>query len=149
MKGTYCLTIYLNKNVNLTIGKLYNNLQFKKGYYVYVGSAMNSMNKRLERHLSNTKKMHWHIDYLLINENSKIEDILFNISNNKIECKLAKLISKNGDEIPKFGSSDCKCNSHLIYFKREIDAIATIKQAYSELNMDFKNLDYFNKLIKY
>ena len=149
MKGTYCLIIYLNKNVNLTIGKLYNNLQFKKGYYVYVGSAMNSMNKRLERHLSNTKKMHWHIDYLLINENSKIEDILFNISNNKIECKLAKLISKNGDEIPKFGSSDCKCNSHLIYFKREIDAIATIKQAYSELNMDFKNLDYFNKLIKY
>ncbi|MFB6215830.1 MAG: DUF123 domain-containing protein, partial [Candidatus Aenigmatarchaeota archaeon] len=38
-------------------------IDFRQGVYVYVGSAMNSVEKRLERHFSDNKKMHWHIDY--------------------------------------------------------------------------------------
>lgn len=148
MKGTYCLIINLKKNENIKIGKLYKHLEFKKGYYVYIGSAMNSLIKRIERHFSHDKKMHWHIDYLLNNKNSTIEEVLFNISNKKVECDLAKIISKKGYEISKFGSSDCNCNSHLIYFEKEGEAIISIKKAYNELNISFNDLNYFkNNLI--
>lgn len=148
MKGTYCLIINLNKNDNIKIGKLYENLELKKGYYVYIGSAMNSLTNRIKRHLSHEKKIHWHIDYLLNNKNSDIEEVLFNISNKKIECELAKIISNKGKKIPKFGSSDCNCNSHLIYFEKEGEAIISIKKAYNELNISFNDLNYFkNNLI--
>lgn len=149
MKGTYSLIINLNKNENIKVGKLYKNLEFKKGYYVYIGSAMNSLIKRIERHLAYEKKMHWHIDYLLNNKNSNIEEIIFCMSNKKIECKLAKIISKKGKEIPKFGSSDCYCKSHLIYFEKEYDALKTVKKAYNEINLKFYDLNYFkNNLIE-
>ena len=110
---------------------------------------MNSLIPRIKRHLSQEKKLHWHIDYLLKNKNTEIEEVLFNISNNKIECKLAKKISEKGMEIPKFGCSDCECNSHLIYFKNYEDANENIKKAFNYLNMDYHNLNYFkNKLQK-
>ena len=48
MKGSYCLIISLSKEDNLKIGSLYDNLRFKKGYYVYIGSAMNSLIPRLK-----------------------------------------------------------------------------------------------------
>jgi sugar fermentation stimulation protein A len=41
-------------------------------------------------------------------------------SKKRIECKIAKRILKVADGfVPKFGSSDCKCASHLFYFKDE------------------------------
>lgn len=63
MKGCYCLVIKNDETTKIKIGKL-GRLDFKKGYYVYVGSAMNRLESRLKRHLSNKKKMHWHVDYL-------------------------------------------------------------------------------------
>ena len=121
MKGCYCLIISMTKSEKLQIGHLYqDNYKFKKGYYVYVGSAMNSLVARINRHLSDDKKMHWHIDYLLKSEHAIIREILFNISDEKIECELAEEISKDGEKIINFGSSDCKCDSHLFYFKRKM-----------------------------
>ena len=60
MKGTYCLIIGNYKTSSLKIGNLYEDHKFKKGFYVYIGSAMNSLVPRLNRHLSDEKKMHWH-----------------------------------------------------------------------------------------
>ena len=64
LKGTYCLIIQLKKDSRIEIGKL-GLLNFDKGYYVYVGSALNSLEARLERHLKTEKKLFWHVDYLL------------------------------------------------------------------------------------
>ena len=58
LKGSYCLIIYLKKEENIKIGNLYSNLKFNKGYYVYIGSAMNSLIPRIKRHLSQEKKLH-------------------------------------------------------------------------------------------
>ena len=135
----------MKKSEKLQIGNLYQDYKFNKGWYVYIGSAMNSLSGRINRHLSDDKKMHWHIDYLLENENSEIRDVLFNISDKKIECDLAGIIAKGGEGIPKFGCSDCNCNSHLIYFKRKRDALDYIKSAYDELNTEYYNLSYFKK----
>lgn len=146
MKGCYCLIIHVEKNEILKIGSIYSTgLKFNKGWYVYIGSAMNSLIPRLKRHLSDDKKTHWHIDYLLKSENTKIKEILFCINDKKVECELAENIAPYGEEIANFGCSDCNCNSHLIYFKRKKDAINIVKKAYNNLNIDYHNLNYFQK----
>lgn len=117
MKGSYCLIINLKKDTKIKIGKKLGVINFKKGCYVYVGSAMNSLESRVKRHLSDNKKKHWHIDYLLLNKNTEIEKVYTKESNEKLECKIANKIIENQDSIANFGCSDCKCQSHLIYFE--------------------------------
>ena len=117
MKGSYCLIINVKKDTKIKIGKKLGVINFKKGYYVYVGSAMNSLEARVKRHLSDNKKKHWHIDYFLLNKNTEIEKVYTKESNEKLECKIAEKIIENEDSIANFGCSDCKCRSHLIYFE--------------------------------
>ena len=148
MKGCYCLIISMKKSEKLQIGNLYQDYNFMKGWYVYIGSAMNSLAGRIKRHLSDEKKMHWHIDYLLQSENSEIRDVLYNISDKKIECELANEIAKDGNEIPKFGCSDCNCNSHLVYFKRKKDAVSSIKNGYDKLDIKYYDLNHFKKSLE-
>jgi Uri superfamily endonuclease len=114
MKGIYTLIITLDKNKKIKIGRL-GTVDFKKGYYVYIGSALNSLEGRLKRHLRADKKIHWHIDYLL-NE-AKINEILFFETEEKLECKFAKKMQKNLDVIKNFGASDCSCDGHLFFSK--------------------------------
>ena len=61
-------------------------------------------------------KLHWHIDYLLINRHTELagEAVL----ENEIECTISKriaLMSGVTVPVPGFGSSDCraKCAAHL------------------------------------
>lgn len=111
MKGIYLLCIYVEKDINIKIGAL-GKINFKEGFYVYVGSAQNNLEKRIKRHLSKNKKIHWHIDYMLSNKNVKIYDVLYKKSDKSEECIIANNIE--GFKIKNFGSSDCKCYSHLI-----------------------------------
>ena len=127
----------MSKTSKIKIGKL-GKINFKKGNYVYVGSAMNSLNARINRHLSEEKKLHWHIDYLLKNQNSEIADIIYNISTKKIECELSREISSKCEGIAGFGCSDCNCESHLYYFKNRNKAIECVKKAYDSIAMDYE-----------
>jgi len=112
-KGTYILKIMLKNPKNITYGK--NTERFKKGYYFYVGSAMgdrNNLKRRIERHLREDKKLHWHIDYLL--QYGTVKEIY--VSEEGVECEVAKDLSFL-DSVEGFGSSDCGCRSHLFYMK--------------------------------
>ena len=111
MKGSYILLIDLVKDKEIKIGKL-GNIFFKKGTYVYVGSALNNLEKRIQRYHSSEKKLHWHIDYFL--KYAKIVDVYYKESNKKEECKIAKNF-ENFKKIEDFGCSDCNCESHLFY----------------------------------
>lgn len=137
MKGCYCLIINLEKNSEIEIGKKLGKTKFKKGHYVYIGSAMNSLESRLNRHLSDDKKLHWHIDYLL--KKSEITDIIFN-ENKKVECDLSQYMSTKTTGVEDFGCSDCDCESHLYYFKNKKEAIECVKNAYDSIAMDY---DFF------
>jgi Uri superfamily endonuclease len=120
--GVYSLLIELKKNQKIKIGNL-GKFEFPKGFYIYTGSAMNSLEKRIDRHLRKNKKKFWHIDYLLSNKNAQIISILKIKTKERIECKLNKEIFKNLKGkilIKKFGSSDCNCKSHLIYLGNKI-----------------------------
>ena len=92
--------------------------RFPRGYYIYTGSARSGLERRVERHLNKNKKHFWHIDYLL--DRALIQRV-FLFTNCKFgECALnLKTLRKPGTKIivPKFGSSDCGCPAHLIFFE--------------------------------
>ncbi len=114
MKGSYILIIFLKEDRVIDVGKL-GRFLFPKGYYAYVGSAMNSIEKRIERYLRRDKKLKWHIDYLLLY--GKVVYVFKIPSEKKIECRVARKIESIGRIVAKkFGSTDCNCRSHLFYF---------------------------------
>ena len=95
-------------------------MSFKKGDYIYIGSAKGCLEARLRRHLRKDKKTYWHIDYLLKSVKTKILQIW--ITDKKVECQTAEVFCQNPTtEIIKkgFGSSDCKCLAHLFYIKNK------------------------------
>lgn len=112
MKGAYCLILHLPKISQIKIGGL-GLIKFKKGYYAYIGSAMSSLESRIRRHLSRRKRVFWHIDFLL--RKAEIKEILVFESDRKIECEISERLSKKFESIKNFGSSDCRCKSHLFY----------------------------------
>ena len=122
VSGSYILLIEMKKTQEIEIGRL-GYLKFFQGIYGYVGSAMNQqLLNRVKRHLkpSYSKKIHWHIDYLLRNSDVEIVKIYLIPSTIKEECLISKLmqnLAKNS--VSRFGSSDCDCKSHLFYFGQD------------------------------
>ena len=116
VKGTYCLCIQNHQDKKIKIGAL-DEIMFEKGNYMYIGSAMNSLLPRLERHLKVSRGehniTHWHIDYFLRQETVELKAIYTLMTNNRLECIIAEKISQQCEPIPHFGCSDCKCSSHL------------------------------------
>jgi Uri superfamily endonuclease len=117
-KGIYQLLIHLPKSVHIQVGKK-GNFEFPKGYYVYTGSARGDLKARVNRHLRKEKKRFWHIDYLL--DHASVTQVFLFPDNGMDECSLAKRMLRRPKAevtVPKFGSSDCNCQSHLVFFKR-------------------------------
>ena len=95
-------------------------MSFKKGDYLYIGSAKGCLETRLRRHLRKDKKIYWHIDYLLENKRAKILQIW--TVDKKMECQTAEVFYQDPTtEIIKkgYGSSDCKCLTHLFFISNE------------------------------
>ena len=118
MKGTYCLILYCRQAFSASIGKL-GIINFLAGGYIYTGSALNSLKKRVARHLAKEKKIFWHIDYLLEYNHIHLDYIFYLDLPIKNECPTARLLAERLRECAGFGSSDCKCRSHLFYFKNK------------------------------
>ncbi len=110
MKGTYLLVMRLDKDALIAVGKR-GIFGFKKGYYVYVGSALQGLDQRIRRHLRSEKKTHWHIDYL--RPSTEVVTIFYKENTEKEECTIAQAFQRFFDNIPGFGCSDCACESHL------------------------------------
>jgi len=117
-------------------------LSFKKGDYIYIGSAKGCLETRLQRHLRKEKKIFWHIDYLLESKKAKISQIW--VIPKSIECKIAEVFYRNTlTEIVKkgFGSSDCKCVTHLLYIKDKEKIEKTLKEKGFSKRMEFESYD--------
>ena len=114
--GTYALVVLSEDRLLLSVGKLGTH-DFPPGYYIYVGSALRGLNARLNRHLREEKSLHWHIDYLL--SRATIIQIWYSLGKDRLECVwniiLADLPGAT-PVIPGFGSSDCRCRTHLTHF---------------------------------
>ena len=114
--GTYALVIYLPNAQTIRVGKL-GAFKFSRGYYLYIGSAMNGLTTRIVRHMSDDKIKHWHIDYLL--EHALVKQLWTHQGDERFEClwaQAALALPKARIVVPHFGSSDCNCATHLVYF---------------------------------
>ena len=135
--GVYVMVMHLDHDLDLEIGSK-GMMHFKKGYYMYVGSAKANLTKRIERHKRKRKKMHWHLDYFrghcemiagLPIRTSGLPIESWSLTHEpypsmpsmpdpdievSVECALADAVGAIAEwEVPKFGSSDCDCTSHL------------------------------------
>lgn len=118
--GTYALLFERPLSSPIVIGKL-GSFEFPTGFYLYVGSALGpgGLAGRLRRHLSPTKKVHWHVDYL--SQGSTLIEIWYSLGQVRLEHRWAAAMGRlDGarNPAPGFGSSDCRCDSHLCYFAR-------------------------------
>ena len=137
-EGVYIMVMHLDHDLDLEIGSK-GMMHFKAGYYMYVGSAKANLTKRIERHKRKRKKMHWHLDYfrghcemiagvpirtsgLPLERWSLTHDPYLSMPSMpdpddvdvSVECALADAVGAIAEwEVPKFGSSDCDCTSHL------------------------------------
>ncbi len=113
-KGTYALKIKVSNPVKVKVGAI-GEVDFKKGTYIYVGSAMNSLSKRIERHLRKKKKLHWHIDYLLSCENVNVEKV-YVFFGKRLEEDISIKLSGMYESVKNFGASDMKWVDSNLYF---------------------------------
>lgn len=110
-RGCYILILKLEKDTRITTGGL-GDILFRKGYYLYAGSAKRGLTKRMERHARTRKRLFWHIDYL--RERASFHKVLAIRTEKDIECVLAAGLKRiSGWSVPGFGCSDCSCTSHL------------------------------------
>jgi len=120
MKGIYALGLVIINNINVKVGAL-SEILFREGKYIYVGSALNSLEPRLVRHIKKSRgvrgKLHWHIDYLLVREEVELVSIHIKETLDREECKLAEYVGLHGIPVKGFGCSDCRCKSHLFIVK--------------------------------
>lgn len=111
-RGNYILLIAVPRRYHIAIGAL-GVMEFRKGFYAYVGSAMGGLQTRIRRHMVKRKKMWWHIDYLVAK--GRVEGVLYALMGERLECRLAQGLERSFRSTPGFGSSDCRCPSHLFF----------------------------------
>jgi Uri superfamily endonuclease len=117
--GTYALLCYSHRAELVPIGRL-GRLQLRRGYFVYVGSALGpgGLRARLTHHLRPARKPHWHIDYL--RAQTRLDRIWLIPGCDRREHQWAEVLKSNLNgtvPLPGFGSSDCDCESHLFFFR--------------------------------
>lgn len=116
-RGSYLLILYLKKGQKVEVGKL-GKVSFRKGFYIYVGSAMANLSKRMERHRHIEKRHHWHIDEL--RAIAEFHTVLPIRSSDRLECEIAKAMSEIAEgSVSGFGSTDCSCETHLFSMSEE------------------------------
>ncbi|MDR1863636.1 MAG: DNA/RNA nuclease SfsA [Treponema sp.] len=138
--GNYLVLLELAGPRRIEIGAL-GTFGFKKGWYVYSGSAGKNLSARISRHLRKEgKKKHWHIDYLTpYAAGIKALPIM---SCRNLECELAGELERLGGEPLKgFGSSDCRCAGHLFYFP----APPLSDRAFTDTLFRYRHIEGFRK----
>jgi Uri superfamily endonuclease len=120
-KGTYAFILRLPVDKEIDIGRL-GRFHFHEGFYIYVGSAFGpgGLKGRLGHHLKQARSPRWHIDYLRME--SLPEEAWVHAGDMKREHIWASSMGAlKGASVPApgFGSSDCRCRTHLFCFNRK------------------------------
>ncbi len=126
-RGTYALVMFLSRAMKIRIGAL-GTFRFPRGYYIYIGSAMNGLAARIVRHMDDDKKMFWHIDYFLTY--AFVKELWIHRGTERLEClwaRAALALPKARVIAPRFGASDCRCATHLVYLGNRLPGAALFR----------------------
>ena len=114
-KGTYAVILELTSERSLQVGRL-GTCSFPPGFYLYAGSARGGLGPRLRRHLRRKKPLRWHVDYL--RQEARVREVWWSESDSVSEChwyRAAFHLPGAREVVKGFGSSDCRCSSHLVH----------------------------------
>jgi Uri superfamily endonuclease len=119
-RGTYALILFCPGDKLIQIGRL-GVLGLRRGFYVYVGSALGpgGVRARVAHHRTGSERPHWHIDYLRLH--TRLDGVWYSHAPVRREHQWARLVQAlGGASVPlaRFGASDCRCASHLFFFTR-------------------------------
>lgn len=134
-KGVYCLILECERLCTVQIGAL-GRLEFQKGWYIYVGSALGSGGlSRVSRHVKFFREQYrrpkWHIDYLMAAENIFLRGTVCGKTCETLECVIAEEFCGSG--VANFGCSDCDCATHLFY--READPLGEVCEVFERAGL--------------
>ncbi len=131
-RGVYVLWLEVSGEVQ--IGRL--GRWRLNGGYAYVGSAQGPGGlRRLQRHRDvaegRNPTRRWHIDFLLA-VGAWRGAFIMETDDPRMECQLARALAERlPPAIPRFGSSDCRCPTHLF----AIPDVARFHQLMFELGL--------------
>jgi len=143
VKGIYTIILRLENRAKRKIGAL-GSFRFPRGIYLYTGSACGtgstSIEGRMSRHEGRRRHNFWHIDHLLGAKSWKILAFVYSTTERSFECKANAHIreaTQASFPVMGFGSSDCRCPSHLLYLERyDVTwALYKVKKAYREIGL--------------
>jgi len=122
-EGTYVLIVELKSLARLQVGKL-GLLDFPTGWYAYAGNAYGpgGLRARLGHHLRGARRPHWHVDYLRAWGN--LQEIWYGRGGQYDEHIWSACLRAMPQAVivaPGFGSSDCRCETHLVHFRERPD----------------------------
>jgi len=130
--GSYALILQNQNEKTIQAGGA-GSFVFKKGLYVYFGSAKGpgGIRARVTRHLRLEKKLHWHVDYLI--RSMPVVAVGWRIAEERYECLWSRrAVEQWGAEVPALGlgASDCreKCPAHLLYLSGGEEDLAYLWQ---------------------
>ena len=117
--GSYALIVHVGAPTPARIGRL-GLFTLLEGDYVYCGSARGpgGLRARLRRHGLRDKPHHWHIDYLT--GFASTLGAFYQVGGLQLECSWARMVCTMPEAtcpVPGFGSSDCRCATHLASFE--------------------------------
>ena len=117
--GTYTLILTSSVEMPVIVGKL-GTINLQRGIYAYIGSAFGpgGLKARIEHHLTYSSRPHWHIDYL--RPILALCEIWYTYDQIRREHQWVQLHAQTRGAhtpLPGFGSSDCRCRSHLFFYK--------------------------------
>ena len=113
--GTYLLILHLPAPCRIAIGRL-GEQPLAAGFYSYVGSALGpgGLAGRLKHHLRPVRRPRWHVDYL--RAAAPVVALCHVVGERRREHDWAmRLAGEFSTVLPGFGTSDCRCRSHLLY----------------------------------
>jgi Uri superfamily endonuclease len=123
--GAYRLILRVCQSVVIGVGGL-GKYAFPSGTYIYTGRASKNLGKRIARHRREDKKLRWHVDYLL--QHAHVADVRVYPGKAEQECfinrETARILQATFP-VKGFGSSDCRCASHLMLSPRSVSYDAT------------------------
>lgn len=122
-KGSYALILRCDRSESILIGQL-GQMRLQTGFYIYAGSAFGpgGVNARLRHHYQIAANPRWHLDYLRAGC-EPMEHWFTHDPERREHDWAATLLTLPGFNAPMqgFGSSDCRCKTHLAFSAQQPD----------------------------
>lgn len=142
-QGVYTLIIRAIRSRRIKVGERLS-VALERGSYLYTGSALGrgstSLEWRLGRHMSRKKRQFWHVDRILSSDSAHLVSVVLAMTKSRIECRVNTAllgIPDIGLSSRGVGSSDCKCQSHLLAAKCGSYALQRrVVSCYASLGLD-------------